>query len=575
MLLVTLWWLTFWTAIGLCLGSFLNVVIYRLPRDFSLRSPLWSACPHCQARIRWHDNLPILSFLRLRGRCRDCGGSIATRYLVVEASMALLVLVLLDGFFIAGARQGLCRSPFGLTEQMSLDWPILAAHVILFACLLSMSAIDLEHYWVDVRFTNFATLSGFVLHALWTPRHSMAWARPSDTMAVVSLAAVAGLGIVWAINRRNRTEPPDAKTAPMTADPGVAPAAFAEATPSASEGATTQDSARPRPEDEFPLTGPFDETPERGRGPGFPYDEAQPASLDASTSSGSLPDEADRVPAPDEPTDIAARPVGITRDSSAWTRLPGVIGALLVVGLFTALTLAAGGGDVPRYEVRSLVPIALFFLLVVREGAVVRESDQRIVDAIHSERHGARRMVLGECALLLPAVVLGMAGFWLMQRGGAPADRIAGVLHYRLHADALALWRTWAPVEGLATAAAGYVIGGAIGWTVRIFFTLAFGKEAFGTGDIHLMAAAGCVAGWPVVALGFFLTCLLAIVGWVLNLPFKRSRALPLGPWLSLSFLIVVLFYDALLRLPLVDRTVDLARLLISRSAPIFPAGGP
>ena len=68
---------------------------------------------------------------------------------------------------------------------------------------------------------------------------------------------------------------------------------------------------------------------------------------------------------------------------------------------------------------------------------------------------------------------------------------------------------------GLATAASGFGIAGAIGWTVRIVFTLIFGREAFGAGDIHLMAATGAVAGWPVVLMGFLLSCLLALVGWV------------------------------------------------------------
>jgi leader peptidase (prepilin peptidase)/N-methyltransferase len=68
--LATIWWLFFWTAFGLCIGSFLNVVIYRLPRNQSLRNPVWSACPACGQRIRWYDNLPVVSYLMLRARCR-------------------------------------------------------------------------------------------------------------------------------------------------------------------------------------------------------------------------------------------------------------------------------------------------------------------------------------------------------------------------------------------------------------------------------------------------------------------------------------------------------------------------
>ena len=146
--MATIWWLLFWTAAGLCVGSFLNVVTYRIPRNQSLRAPLWSACPHCRKRIRWYDNVPVISFILLGGRCRDCGVPIATRYLVIEVAMALITLMLLDAFFVGQVREGLSGSRFGLTDRLSYDWPIYLAHVILFACLLAMSTIDLEHYWV-------------------------------------------------------------------------------------------------------------------------------------------------------------------------------------------------------------------------------------------------------------------------------------------------------------------------------------------------------------------------------------------------------------------------------------------
>ena len=94
-----------------------------------------------------------------------------------------------------------------------------------------------------------------------------------------------------------------------------------------------------------------------------------------------------------------------------------------------------------------------------------------------------------------------------------------------------------------------------------------FGKEALGIGDIHLMAAAGCVAGWPVAVLGFFLTCFLALVGWVLTLPFKRSRALPLGPWLSLSFLAVVVFYEPVLSSTTIRHVIEAAQMLFLQNS--------
>ena len=96
---VTLWinaapWLTtLWiAAAGACIGSFLNVVVYRLPAGMSLVHP-GSRCPHCGHAIRAHDNIPVLSWLILRGRCRDCGANIASRYPAVEAGVALCLAI--------------------------------------------------------------------------------------------------------------------------------------------------------------------------------------------------------------------------------------------------------------------------------------------------------------------------------------------------------------------------------------------------------------------------------------------------------------------------------------------------
>ncbi len=87
-------------VLGLAFGSFLNVCIYRLPRDLSVVHP-GSACPNCKHAVRFYDNLPVLSWLLLRGRCRDCKTAISPRYLVVE---------LLTGFLFLA-----CYWHFGLT----------------------------------------------------------------------------------------------------------------------------------------------------------------------------------------------------------------------------------------------------------------------------------------------------------------------------------------------------------------------------------------------------------------------------------------------------------------------------
>src|ERR1043166_5298112 len=78
-------WLAFAVALRgrACVGSFLNVCIHRLPADESVVRP-GSRCPHCRAPIAWHDNIPVVSWLWLRARCRRCGAAIAARYPLAE-----------------------------------------------------------------------------------------------------------------------------------------------------------------------------------------------------------------------------------------------------------------------------------------------------------------------------------------------------------------------------------------------------------------------------------------------------------------------------------------------------------
>jgi leader peptidase (prepilin peptidase)/N-methyltransferase len=115
--------------LGLLIGSFLNVVIYRVPRSESVVSPP-SHCPACDAPISPGDNIPIVSWLRLGGRCRHCDAPISVRYPLVEAATAAL--------FVAAALR------FGASWE-------LPAFLFFFAALLAVTLIDLEHYIVPNR----------------------------------------------------------------------------------------------------------------------------------------------------------------------------------------------------------------------------------------------------------------------------------------------------------------------------------------------------------------------------------------------------------------------------------------
>ena len=131
---------------GACVGSFLNVCIYRLPRNESLAWPA-SHCASCHRPLSWYENVPLASWLALGGRCRTCKAPITPRYPIVEAVTAAL---------FAGA-----LVVYGPT-------PLLAVRLLFIAMLVVLFAIDLEHFILP----NVITLPGVVIGfaaSLWLP----------------------------------------------------------------------------------------------------------------------------------------------------------------------------------------------------------------------------------------------------------------------------------------------------------------------------------------------------------------------------------------------------------------------
>lgn len=119
-------------AWGAMLGSFINVVVYRLPRGESVVAER-SRCPRCQAAIRPTDNVPVLGWLWLGGRCRDCGGAIATFYPLVEGFCGLVVAILATADLVAGGRwlpRLADRWPSGIDRLLRGDWQLLVAFAL-------------------------------------------------------------------------------------------------------------------------------------------------------------------------------------------------------------------------------------------------------------------------------------------------------------------------------------------------------------------------------------------------------------------------------------------------------------
>jgi len=133
--------------LGLAVGSFLNVCIHRLPSRSSVVSP-GSRCPSCGYALGWADNIPVVSYVMLRGRCRSCSAPISLRYPIVELlTMGVFVL----NFHVFGAG------------------PILVSKLVLSCAMVVLFAIDLEHHLLPDAITLPGIVAGFLFSLLFPP----------------------------------------------------------------------------------------------------------------------------------------------------------------------------------------------------------------------------------------------------------------------------------------------------------------------------------------------------------------------------------------------------------------------
>jgi prepilin signal peptidase PulO-like enzyme (type II secretory pathway) len=423
--------------VGLCVGSFLNVVVYRLPRGLSVAEPRWSFCPSCGATLGWYDNIPLLSWLVLRARCRACAAPISARYPVVEALTGLALVLVYHLLIVEAAREGLS------TPALPLDAPLLLAWIVLVAALIASAAMDVVSYLVDTRVLDFATFAAVILYALW-PRPAFFSAAAGSPLAAAALVAAIISGfLLWRWRR--------------------------------SEAATADE------------------------------------------------------PAPDRPVGESQAGDSPPRAVKATDRASGVFAVLLLVA--PAIWLAATAGttvnDASAPVAAALVAI---FAVMAFSGSASRPSDAELEQAIAAEAPDARRVALAEALWLLPALAGGVVVLALLHVFPTLADAWSALVRLRLPGG-------FAPLGGVSFAVLGAIVGAGLGWLIRIAFTLVFGREAFGVGDIFILAAAGAAGGWDIALLGFLLAVLIALLGWILTLLLKRSVMIPFGPPLALGIL--------------------------------------
>lgn len=198
-------YIIFLFCLGACIGSFLNVVVWRLPRGESLVSPP-SHCPKCGKDLKWYDNIPIFGWIKLGGKCRFCREPISIRYPVVELITALIFVFYYVMYYMVGV--GPCApipklffSDAGdATIYMPPEAPIFLLHLFVLSCLLAASLIDAELYEIPLSITYLMAAVAIVAHAIFDNPHesgSLNLVRPDGTpSSYAALAAGGTIGLV-------------------------------------------------------------------------------------------------------------------------------------------------------------------------------------------------------------------------------------------------------------------------------------------------------------------------------------------------------------------------------------------
>ena len=436
-------WIIFLAALGACIGSFLNVVAYRLPRGESLISP-GSHCPACGTPIRWYHNFPVFSYLFLRGKCRFCHGAISPRYALVELSTAMIFVALYDVFY--KSQMYLAVGPAAAPAPVM----IFAMHLCLMAGLVICSVLDIEYYLIDLRIIYVVVGLGLIgWLAGWSADQDYPWVLSRPVLLAASLGVVFGEVVQQSI-----------------------------------------------------LRGLADGQDEKG---------------DVAIVKESEPNASPRT----------------ERTGVDWQLV--FMSGFIFFGLALIVWAIVGAGRPADYLPRAWGYLIWLFLAILIGLTPKRESDTEIVEIIEQEKTGARRQAVWESVHLLPAIVGAAVGVFLMSFWPGAAKLVERLFELQVAG--------FAPMAGLCAGLTGMLIAVGFGWFIRIGFTLLFGKEAMGVGDIYILAAVGAIAGPGVTILGFFLGSIVGVLGIVVLLLWKTSRALSFGPWIAVGTLMMVLFY--------------------------------
>lgn len=176
---------------GAGIGSFLNVVIYRMPLDISVNNPKRSFCPSCKYKIPMWQNIPLLSWLLLRGKCANCSGKISIRYFLVElltGVMFYMVFLKISGEYAQGGNPWLMIQAWG---------PHVLCLWVFMSLLISGTFIDIDHFILPHRITIGGAVMG-VLASWWVPALMVETTHTRGLLISLASAAL-GLGGLWIV----------------------------------------------------------------------------------------------------------------------------------------------------------------------------------------------------------------------------------------------------------------------------------------------------------------------------------------------------------------------------------------
>lgn len=525
-------WLVFIFAFGACAGSLINVLVYRLPLGLGVVTPP-SRCPACETKLTWRENIPVLGWIILRGRCRFCRSRISAEYPLVEAFVGLLLVITFvlwyqvpAGTEFLGIDWGSIRPEWARFDAREgwprYTWPEFIALALLLCSLVAMTIVDAKTFTIPLQLPWFAAIVGLIFHVghaiylsiihqplpstapgwIWaiptpggrSPANAGAWWWIGASIGGIVGIGLATLAVEMGWMRRSFADYAEWESKAL-ADLRAKHGQATDPVPSADQSAALKptDARRPPPRFFGPLC-------------------AFVLVFGVLAAAGHY----------------LAPLVRLSRTATLpqWSGLlAGALIAPILAGIIGARQNKNAASVVTADAIKHPAPDGV----VAIDSGHTRPSHS--ADAAPTagspdmwiEYPHARREMLRELLFLTPCLVLGGLGGFIAARTGA--------------GTVPPLW-----ILVLAGVLMGYLIGGGLIWAVRIFGSLGFGREAMGLGDVHLMAGVGAVVGWIDAVLALPIAAVVglywAVAGGLIGGGIRK--AMPFGPYLAVGTMVVI-----------------------------------